>query len=117
MLTRRVLLATVPAILLAAAQASALQEEAAFWFRGAQLMEAPRAVRLGYAAGAHDMLSLLADIAAASPEDTAALVTEAARCMRQKTAGSLGKFADWAESVWRNRHSSAARLLLAQACR
>jgi hypothetical protein len=57
---------------------------------------------------------LLANIAAASPEDAA---MEAARCMRKKTAGSLGKFADWAESAWRNRHSSAARLLLAQACR
>lgn len=89
-----------------------------YWYSGTDLMSWPRIVRAAYAAGAHDMfaaiIKLITDTDAATAADT---LLAADACLDRRSAGRLGDFTDWAESLWRGRLEPAAKVLLLEACR
>lgn len=88
-----------------------------YWYSGADLMRLPRSDRLVYAAGAHDMLAAVLSVSTLDAETAVQILIRADTCIDQRSGGTLGQFTDWAESIWRGRRESAAKLLLLDACR
>jgi len=89
-----------------------------YWYTGSRIMELPRQLRMAYAAGAHDMLAAVMQLALRDDvEQATQILVSADSCIDRRTAGTLGQYTDWAESIWRGRPDSAALLLLLEACR
>ncbi len=86
------------------------------WASGTKVMSAPRHFRSGYAAGASDMLKVVAENAKDYPESAPAWFIRQAACLEKKRGGDLGQFTDFAESLWRGRDFAAASILLERAC-
>lgn len=92
-----------------------------YWYSGADLMSREgsfgRALRVGYAAGAADMLAAILSFSGSDDEHAIDLILSADSCIAQRSGGTLGQFTDWAESLWRGRREPAAKVLLMEACR
>jgi hypothetical protein len=108
-----VLGAAVGVILGSAVSASALSG----WYSGAELMEASRPARSGYAAGAGDMLDVVVSlIESDGAEFATSWFKKQSRCLDSRSGGRLGQFTDFAETHWRGRTTQAASILLDRAC-
>ena len=89
-----------------------------YWYSGDALMSYSRTIRSAYAAGAHDMLAAVMELANdRDPTAAANRLVAADACLDRRSAGKLSEFTDWAESLWRGRRESAAKIMLLEACR
>ncbi len=93
------------------------------WETGADVMSQNPLFRTGYAAGASDMLNVVVDkmvdmITAGTIKGDFAFVyfDQQAQCFNKRSAGRLGQFTDFAETLWRGRTTQAASILLDHAC-
>ncbi len=87
------------------------------WENGASVMSQSRLFRGGYAAGASDMLTVVINAIRNHPKVALVYFDEQARCLDERSGGSLVHFTDFAETLWRGRATQAASILLDQACK
>jgi hypothetical protein len=87
---------------------------------GAQLVQGERCVRLGYAAGAHDMLVTLRAMyhnKEVADEQKREFLDSRWKCLQDRAGGNLGKLAELADPLWRGQVDSGADILLFDACK
>jgi hypothetical protein len=89
------------------------------WLTGANLLEGGSdtlkgAMRLGYVAGAFDMLSAVIE---SSPALGQAELQRQYACLKERSGGGLGQLEGFAENLWRGRNVQAASILLTEACK
>jgi hypothetical protein len=101
--------------------ASASADKVGGWVTGAQVMDSSQAFRVGYAAGADDMLKAVVALeieqkAKGNLQQAAFWFVKANACLEGRRGGSLGQFTEFVETLWRGRNSQAASVLLDQAC-
>ncbi len=87
------------------------------WESGAHVMSLPRPYRVGYAAGASDMLGTVANIINDTGSRDNPWFIKQDKCLAQRRGGDLDQFTDFAETLWRGRDYQAANILLTQACK
>jgi hypothetical protein len=94
--------------------------QAVRFLSGAQLAENERCVRLGYAAGAHDMLVNLRTMyhnQEVEEERKRAFLDSRWKCLQERSSGNLGKLTDFIEPIWKGQVDSGADILLFDACK
>jgi len=86
------------------------------WFTGASLMNGEtntaKGIRVGYAAGATDMLNAIVD----AGTELSPYLQKQHDCLENRSGGNLGQFVQFAETLWRGRDQQAATILLGRAC-
>ncbi len=82
-----------------------------------QAMSQDRLFRVGYAAGASDMLNAAIGIIEYDAKVAPGWFAKQAQCLHERSGGDLGQFTDFAETLWRGRTDQAASILLDQACK
>ena len=103
--------------------ASSLAQSVSGWFTGARMFDFEPAFRMGYAAGASDMLRVVVVThrtyrsEQSGIERTVRLFEIQLKCFEDRSGGNLGQFSSWAESRWTGQSNQAAGVLFADACK
>lgn len=90
------------------------------WFSGAELVASGESLRLGYAAGARDMLGAVVALSnkwSDTPQLPPQWFSKQDKCLAARSKGNLRQFTDFAENLWRGREEDAASILLDGACK
>jgi hypothetical protein len=89
------------------------------WVNGSKLMDQVELFRLGYVAGADDMLREVVAINASSNDFAfnRHWFAKQNQCLEDRAKGSLSQFLTWAEHLFLGRNSQAASILLDEACK
>jgi hypothetical protein len=95
---------------------AAWSQTASGFYNGTDIMSASRETRIGYAAGAKDMLDTVVAINRTHPlQFSKSWFEKQNACMNEHT-GKLGQFTEWASQFWLGDNRQAASTLLDNAC-